>query len=382
MASTPPLSGSPSRYIFMPLPSVNHCSSERADNLKVQLLADPDSIAYIGNIYVQSASFYKCTSEAQHEFLAFRICDTKSPRRTVLILDRVPHWEVLRPPNPQDQASLDITAEEVQAQRKAVKPPCEPQTRKRLELSRSSYSKPWSEIFEAIFSDGNTPAADMFLISANNNFSQLCEWRGFTEYEELECFSIPHHHLLIENIIVLACAISEHHPSYNLYRHQCYWYAGVIWDVVSTLAKVSPVIKASKQLTKGSAQFARFLTVTPYVNPADRAPVLTEIYHRRWQEFMDKAEPIRYDDLEQQSRAAITQERDQAIAAVVAIAAERDQAVAAIAERDQAVVAIAAERDQAVVAIAAERDRADAADAKVAKLQERLKRKDQGEGTM
>ncbi|KAG9102173.1 hypothetical protein FRC06_002247, partial [Ceratobasidium sp. 370] len=134
----------------------------------------------------------------------------REPRRqTVLILDRVPRWEVETSPDPGDDASLNITVEDVQRQRNVTGSP-------------QVLTSPSSAVFEALFHNSTTPVANLFFISANDNFAQLCQWRNFTSYRELERIDIGHQALLIEQIVVLACTVSDHRPFYNLYRHQCY----------------------------------------------------------------------------------------------------------------------------------------------------------------
>jgi hypothetical protein len=115
MASEP--SAPPSQFIFIPQPSISRLTYESTANLRIKILADPDSVDQMGQIYVESADFYKCTVGAQHEFLVFHVRDRLCPeRKTVLILDRVPHWEVETQPDLTDRKSLDLTLEDVQRQ--------------------------------------------------------------------------------------------------------------------------------------------------------------------------------------------------------------------------------------------------------------------------
>ncbi|KAG8726448.1 hypothetical protein FRC10_007118, partial [Ceratobasidium sp. 414] len=256
--------------------STSDLSYETVTNLRAKLLGNSDSIDHLGNIYVYSASLYKCTNAAEHEFLAFHIRDRHEPcRQTVLIIDRVPRWEVQTSPNPGDNASLNMTVEDVQRGGGGTVTEFSQVPKKALDFSGSSLNRPFSAVFDALFNNSTTPAADMFFISAHDNLAHLCEWRRFGSHWELERIEINHQNLLVEQVVVLACTVSNHQPFYNLYRHQCYWYAGVIWDTICCLADVSPLFL---QGGKGEARFARFLSLVPRVPPEDSSSVLYELY--------------------------------------------------------------------------------------------------------
>ncbi|KAG8729548.1 hypothetical protein FRC10_003811 [Ceratobasidium sp. 414] len=345
MASAPQLPNSPSPFLFLPQPCTSDLSYETVTNLRAKLLGCSDSVDYLGNIYVYSASFYKCTTTAEHEFLAFRIRDRHEPRRqTVLIVDRVPRWEVQTSPNPGDNASLDMTVEDVQRGGGATMIESPQVPKKALEFSGSSLNRPFSAVFDVLFNNSATPAADMFFISAHDNLAHLCEWRRFGSHRELERIDIDHQNLLVEQVVVLACTVSDHQPFYNLYRHQCYWYAGVIWDTTCRLARVSPLFL---QGGKGEARFARFLSLAPGVPPEDSSTVLHKLYVHNWNEYLAEVAPKRGNGM-----AAVARQRDEATTRAEAAEAERARAEA---ERDASIAESA--RMQA----------------KIAELEERLK---------
>ncbi|KAG8681681.1 hypothetical protein FRC08_015485 [Ceratobasidium sp. 394] len=356
MAAAPPLTDSPSPFLFVPLPSTSEVSHETVHNLRSKLLGHSDSVDHLGSIYVYSASLYKCKTGAAHEFLAFHIRDKDEQRQTVLLLDRVPHWEVETSPNPQDAASVDITIEEVQRASTADEAP--PTPKRPLEVSGSSQNRSFSDVCAALFDGNSIAAADMFFISAIDNLAGLCAWRKFSSFEELERIDIGHQNLLIEQVIAVACAVSDHHPLYNLYRHQCYWYAGVIWDVICMVADTKPqVIQAGR----GTARFARFISIAPKVAPEDGAQVMHQYYLQRWQEYRQEAELK-----SGRGKAAVARQRDEATTRAEVAEAARATTEAALAVSEARLEKVEAALDANAVEMAQMR-------AQMAAMQTRLR---------
>jgi hypothetical protein len=138
-------------------------------------------------------------------------------------------------------------------------------------------------VFKTIFSNDNL-AADMFLISVHNDLTELCEWRGFKHHCILAHIEPRHKDLLIEQIIVLACTVSAHRPSYNLYKHQCYWYAGVIWDIIVRISNTTLVASPS-EWPRGQATLAWLISLAPTIDEEDSADTLHTSYVRDWVSF-------------------------------------------------------------------------------------------------
>ncbi|KAG8793329.1 hypothetical protein FRC12_003050 [Ceratobasidium sp. 428] len=326
------MSESPTSRPHLFFPSARYSSgpvfAETATNLKGKLLEDSDAIDYVGNIYIESGEFYKCNKGAQHEFLAFYFKDRLDPeRQSVLILDRVPRYELLSQPDPHNKSSLEIEMPvDINQQPESSTVPNQSRV---LEFSRSVPSVTSKAVMCGIFMRHDAHAADMFFISKNNNFSDICAWREFSNYQKLETLDVPHTDLGIEQLLVLAAAVSNHHPFYNLYTHQCYWYAGIIWDVVCKLAG-----QTAKSIFpgKGKAQLMPFLSVAPR-HDSDGSQKMLELYKSQWGQFCTEIEPKTGRGV-----VAITNDRNK-------IAAERD---AALVERNTVVAEMVAERDAAI----------------------------------
>lgn len=95
-------------------------------------------------------------------------------------------------------------------------------------------------------------------------------------------------------LVVLASTVSAHCPTYNLYRDQCYWYAGVVWAIVSDLAypsRAPPGVGSSKK--KGRNTLLPFFTVALPVDEEDKPQSLRVKYDRNWDEFCRAVEPLR-----------------------------------------------------------------------------------------
>ncbi|KAG8749007.1 hypothetical protein FRC12_013672 [Ceratobasidium sp. 428] len=312
------MSESPTSRPHLLFPSAKYSSSpvfaETATNLKGRLLEDLDAIDYMGNIYIQSGEFYKNSKGAQHEFLVFYFKDKlDTARQSVLILDRVPRREVLSQPDPHDPSSLEMAMPtDIDQQPEPSKVLDQGQV---FQFSQSVPSVESKALICDIFIKNSALAADMFFISKNNKLSEICDWRDFSDYQKLETLDVPHTNLGIEQLLVLAAAVSNHHPGYNLFTHQCYWYAGVIWDVVSQLAGQIP---KSISPGKGRAKLMPFLSIASRHYPSDSG-VLLKLYNSQWAQFCTDIAPKAGKGM-----VAITKDRNK-------IAAERD---AAIAERN------------------------------------------------
>jgi hypothetical protein len=116
----------------------------------------------------------------------------------------------------------------------------------------------------SIYLFGSKPALDLFIVSVSNNIKTLCETQQFHTYNEIETLTINHENLTIEMIFALACTVSTHCPTYNLYRNQCYWYASVIWEILIDLAKAgceaNVTYSKSDKLQKGTNTFFLLMT--------------------------------------------------------------------------------------------------------------------------
>jgi hypothetical protein len=157
---------------------------------------------------------------------------------------------------------------------------------------RSHKSKFTSLVSVYLF--GSLPAVDLFFISVSNDTRSLCATRGFHDYEVIETLTVDHQNLSIEMLIVLASTVSAHCPTYNLYRKQCYWYAGVVWAIASDLAYPSPAppgLGLSKK--KGRNSLLPFFTVALPADEEDKPQALRVRYDRGWEEFCRVIEPLR-----------------------------------------------------------------------------------------
>ncbi|QRW07848.1 hypothetical protein RhiLY_06847 [Ceratobasidium sp. AG-Ba] len=314
--SEPP--ASPSSLFFPSKSDLHPVAGETTIDLKSALLHDVEAIDYLGNIYIESAAFYKCNNGAQHEFLAFRIRDKLQPNRhNILLLDRVPRVEVSAQPDPTDTGSLDLTVEEVELRQPA-------QVTTRPSSSGIDFSGGKDRITsDAMFSGiitNSLPAADVLLIARQVDLTEICDWRHLSDYHKLEHINISHSDLGVEKLVVLAAAVSQHRPLYNLYKHQCYWYAGVVWEIICQLSGESPKVESS---LRGRANFARFISIAPR-SPLDDIKPMLELYNQQWEQFLVEIKPKTGKGIASMTKAlkAIETERDQAQAKAARLEAE------------------------------------------------------------
>ncbi|KAG8706716.1 hypothetical protein FRC08_000902 [Ceratobasidium sp. 394] len=87
-------------------------------------------------------------------------------------------------------------------------------------------------------------------------------------------------------IIVLACTVSTHRPHYDLGSNQCYWYAGVVWEITCALDDPSKPIPYSD--LKGTNAGLLWLTIRPDVSEYDDAKALAPKYERDWAAFWEE----------------------------------------------------------------------------------------------
>jgi hypothetical protein len=159
-------------------------------------------------------------------------------------------------------------------------------------MRRSHKSRSVSIVSVYLF--GSLPAVDLFFISVPNDTHSLCATRDFYDYEIIETLTVDHQNLTIEMLVVLASTVSAHCPTYNLYRKQCYWYAGVVWAITSELAypgRAPAGLGASKK--KGKNTLLPFFTVALPVDEEDKPQALCVKYDKDWEEFCRVVEPLR-----------------------------------------------------------------------------------------
>lgn len=93
--------GSPNVYIF-PQTIVDHCGNTHLDKnyspleLLQSILLHPHAVESVGHTLVTSVYYYKATTGAQHEFLIFRVQNSRLVN--FIKLDRCPEIEPVTPP--------------------------------------------------------------------------------------------------------------------------------------------------------------------------------------------------------------------------------------------------------------------------------------------
>lgn len=114
--------------------------------------------------------------------------------------------------------------------------------------------------------------------------------------DEIERLEINHQNLSIEQVVVLASAVSSHCPKYNLYRNQCYWFASAVWEILIQLAGDGP--PNSTTYTGPNAKRAkntrlRYVTIGVPMAEKDKPAALRPKYDRDWKEFAKTVQEVK-----------------------------------------------------------------------------------------
>ncbi|KAG8725599.1 hypothetical protein FRC09_004872 [Ceratobasidium sp. 395] len=216
-------------------------------DLRLKILDDRDAVDHIDNVYVSRIQYCKMpTGTAQHEFLMIHIRDKTDPaRKNVMTLDRVPRDE--------DSPSKAKSVHEESGVGS---------TDRKFHWEFSLTSKPAMPNSSRYFL-GSVHAFDRFAISKNNDPTSLCSSQGFTAYHELESLEIDHQDLTLGKLIFLAETVSAHQPNYKLFGAECYWYAGVTWEIACALAAPAERQPERHKLRGKAAYLTRHVAFKP-----------------------------------------------------------------------------------------------------------------------
>ncbi|CAE6421948.1 unnamed protein product [Rhizoctonia solani] len=153
-------------------------------DLKARHSYDPNLAQEVGKIWVDTASYYKQKQSPQHEFIIFSVT-TSDGMQNFIALDR----------NVQVPGSSGL-------------------------IPRSNKNGP--------------PAQDYFHVSHYADMESLINHCGHATSEDLcshvEQVAFEPQAFSFAQLVVLASAISESCPSYQLNATNCYWFASLIWE--------------------------------------------------------------------------------------------------------------------------------------------------------
>ncbi|EGO26731.1 hypothetical protein SERLADRAFT_464109 [Serpula lacrymans var. lacrymans S7.9] len=239
------------------------------------------------NCYIDHIVFCKCKDDKKHEFLLISVCypDPNITAKALVVVDRSPSA-----PSPNSSVHTPLG----------------------------------SAIVSPSVSD--TPAHDRIVITKEDDKTELT--KPYKPYRELctltfseSCPSnITGNYLSpsVRQLCILLKVINKHAPLYNLYEHQCYWFANTVFD---TLKKLFPNAeeKCSSHDMRGNYHGLKF-------DHRNSIETISEEYDRAWSEACDRVREEQR-KREESRRKLIQTGRDEGNA-------EREQLKAESARRD------------------------------------------------
>ncbi|KAG8794463.1 hypothetical protein FRC12_024242 [Ceratobasidium sp. 428] len=226
------------------------------DDLMDLILGDANAVDSIGTIFVTQIYYYKEDSEAQHEYLVFKVEDSGRRFINYLKLDRTPdNNNNTRPPSPSSHNPNTSTPKQ-DAQTKEVH---NVRSVSENSIRRFFSSSSSSELF------GKRDARDKFYISDTGEIESFPNIKSSNLLGTIEISWSNASKPTVEDIVLLAAFVSASRPHYHLFRTQCYWYAYTCWQLL-LLA------------------FPNSLTFDGELSGAGRGPIIPWIeWHRRAQ---------------------------------------------------------------------------------------------------
>jgi hypothetical protein len=150
--------------------------------------------------HLREVQYFKCREDKQHEFLVIEIEHDKTKLVARVLVDRAPE-------NPSGN---------------------EPSSKRPSQMVSSLI-----------------PAHDMIRIQGSRSSSLT---RDFIPCDRLATLSFGQRPTLLHLTAVLG-VVHQHAPYYDLYNHQCYWFADTIWGILSSTC-YQPILKPETKWTK------------------------------------------------------------------------------------------------------------------------------------
>ncbi|KAG2115623.1 hypothetical protein DEU56DRAFT_895932 [Suillus clintonianus] len=194
--------------------------------------------------------YCKCTGDKEHEFLLLHFRHPIQQHAvSILVIDRVP----LRTDHTQNNNG---SSKQLRQSSSIVSPPVYP-----------------SSTYDSVFTTPSKGAIQSYLHNTYGPYKKLID---------LE-FSASARPSAIQ-VTMLLSALNKHSPLYDLYQHQCYWYAHTVWEA---LKKLFPDWRETTRCQGRS----RYLGLK--IEKAHSVEVVCEQYHILWARIVNAPEERR-----------------------------------------------------------------------------------------
>jgi hypothetical protein len=213
----------------------------------------------------------KVANSPRHEFLlaSFTLQRNSGENyRTCVIIDRCPA------PNVEEKPAVPKTA--------STSSLISPST---AASSRTASPSPYSPAeLKAYFGNGGSiPAKDHVVVPSQGQLAELLDLatQKFGKYDILNTLSIhsPQHSMSASQIAILLDVIHNLAPDYTLNKHQCYWFALIIFLVIRSQ------VRGTESHGALIVQRGKLFGLSPEHSAGDDEMVAEEEYKKAWDRF-------------------------------------------------------------------------------------------------